>query len=113
MHSLTLLTSPLVPALCVKSASNNYNIRAVFQLARRFTPCMLILEDFDTIVTDSGRSYLFNEVDGLKSNGGILMVHQKYYRHLIVQSKSWNSHSLWHQRGRLKDSFLLHKVGSP
>ena len=35
---------------------------------------MLILEDIDTIVTPSSRSYFFNEVDGLENNDGIFMV---------------------------------------
>jgi transitional endoplasmic reticulum ATPase len=38
------------------------------------SPCMLILEDIDTIVTPSTRSYFFNEVDGLENNDGIFMV---------------------------------------
>ena len=38
------------------------------------SPCMLILEDIDTIVTPSTRSYFFNEVDGLENNNGIFMV---------------------------------------
>ena len=37
-------------------------------------PCMLILEDIDTIVTPYSRSYFFNEVDGLENNDGIFMV---------------------------------------
>ena len=42
--------------------------------ARYMAPCMLILEDIDTIVTPSSRSYFFNEVDGLENNDGIFMV---------------------------------------
>lgn len=38
------------------------------------SPCYLIFEDLDTIITDSVKSYFFNEVDGLKSNDGIFMV---------------------------------------
>ena len=38
------------------------------------SPCLLILEDIDTIVTPSSRSYFFNEVDGLENNDGIFMV---------------------------------------
>ena len=38
------------------------------------SPCMLILEDIDTIVTPGSRSYFFNEVDGLENNDGIFMV---------------------------------------
>jgi transitional endoplasmic reticulum ATPase len=65
---------PPVVTLYVKSAPYNYNIRAVFQMARSMTPCMLVWEDIDTIVTNSTRSYFFNEVDGLENNDGILMI---------------------------------------
>ena len=51
-----------------------YDIRSVFAFARSMSPCMLILEDIDTIVTPSTRSYFFNEVDGLENNDGIFMV---------------------------------------
>lgn len=43
-------------------------------MARSMTPCLLVLEDVDTIVTQSTRSYFFNEVDGLENNDGILMI---------------------------------------
>lgn len=42
-------------------------------------PCMLILEDIDTIVTARSRSYFFNEVDGLENNDGIFMVASTNY----------------------------------
>ena len=32
-------------------------------MARYMSPCLLIFEDIDTVVTDSTRSYFFNEVD--------------------------------------------------
>lgn len=60
--------------LYVKNAPYNWNIRSVFQMARAMTPCMLVLEDIDTIVTQATRSYFFNEVDGLENNDGILMI---------------------------------------
>lgn len=37
-------------------------------------PCLLVLEDLDSIVSDAVRSYFLNEVDGLRNNDGILMV---------------------------------------
>lgn len=37
-------------------------------------PCLLILEDIDTLVTEELRSYFFNEVDGLENNNGIMMI---------------------------------------
>lgn len=37
-------------------------------------PCILIFEDLDSLVEDETRSYFLNEVDGLESNDGILMI---------------------------------------
>ncbi|KAL8975141.1 MAG: hypothetical protein Q9197_000627 [Variospora fuerteventurae] len=74
MHSLSNRTSPTIPALYVKSATSIYSIRSIFLQARAMAPCMLILEDIDTIVTANSRSYFFNEVDGLENNDGIFMV---------------------------------------
>jgi transitional endoplasmic reticulum ATPase len=37
-------------------------------------PCLLIFEDLDSLVEDETRSYFLNEVDGLESNDGILMI---------------------------------------
>ncbi|KAI4213863.1 MAG: hypothetical protein LQ351_003558 [Letrouitia transgressa] len=74
MHSLSEAKNTSIPALYVKSAPQTYHIRYVFNQARAMAPCMLILEDIDTIVTASTRSYFFNEVDGLENNDGIFMV---------------------------------------
>lgn len=63
-----------VPTLYVKTAPRTYDIRNIFALARQMSPCLLVLEDIDTIVTAVTRSYFFNEVDGLENNDGILMV---------------------------------------
>ncbi|KAF2647782.1 P-loop containing nucleoside triphosphate hydrolase protein [Lophiostoma macrostomum CBS 122681] len=73
MHTLYDRKSPVV-TLYVKAAPNSYHIRNVFAMARSMTPCMLVLEDIETIVTNSTRSYFFNEVDGIENNDGILMV---------------------------------------
>lgn len=74
MHSLSKSKDRTIPALYVKSAPRTYDIRSIFLQARAMAPCMLILEDIDTIVTASSRSYFFNEVDGLENNDGIFMV---------------------------------------
>ncbi|CAI6341833.1 unnamed protein product [Periconia digitata] len=73
MHTIQERKQPVV-TLYVKSAPYNFDIRNIFQMARSMTPCMLVLEDVDTIVTQSTRSYFFNEVDGLENNDGILMI---------------------------------------
>lgn len=78
MHELSAREQP-VPTLYVKSAPQTYDIRAVFTLARQFSPCLLVMEDIETIVTSNTRSYFFNEVDGLENNDGIMMVASTNY----------------------------------
>jgi transitional endoplasmic reticulum ATPase len=78
MHTLSL-RNPAIPTLYVKTAPATYSIRSVFQFARRMSPCLLVLEDIETIVTSQTRSYFFNEVDGLENNDGILMVASTNY----------------------------------
>lgn len=67
-----------VPALYVRSLASfggpEYSIHLIFSKARQQAPCLLIFEDLDSLVTDAVRSYFLNEVDGLKSNDGILMI---------------------------------------
>jgi SpoVK/Ycf46/Vps4 family AAA+-type ATPase len=67
-----------VPSLYVKSfdayQGQKYAIRSIFSQARTLAPCLLIFEDLDSLVTDKTRSYFLNEVDGLESNEGILMI---------------------------------------
>ncbi|ORY15704.1 proteasome-activating nucleotidase [Clohesyomyces aquaticus] len=68
-----------IPSLYVKSFADKCNgeqhsIRSIFQKARLTSPCLLIFEDLDSLVNDDVRSYFLNEVDGLESNDGILMI---------------------------------------
>ncbi|RYP61989.1 hypothetical protein DL771_009929 [Monosporascus sp. 5C6A] len=68
-----------IPSLYVKSFEDlcsgpQYAIKAVFGAARKMAPCLLIFEDLDSLVTEDTRSYFLNEVDGLESNDGILMI---------------------------------------
>ena len=67
-----------VPTLYVRTLSSfmgpEYSLGAIFSKARQEAPCFLVFEDLDSIVSDNVRSYFLNEVDGLKSNDGILMV---------------------------------------
>ncbi|KAL3427980.1 ATPase YjoB [Phlyctema vagabunda] len=78
MHDLSQRTSPDVESLYVKTfktyAGPEAGIRMIFQKARQMAPCLLIFEDIDSLVDVSVRSYFLNEVDGLESNHGILMI---------------------------------------
>ncbi|KAI7550867.1 P-loop containing nucleoside triphosphate hydrolase protein [Hortaea werneckii] len=73
MHTLLQRDEP-IPTLYVKNAPMTYDIRSVFAQARRLSPCMLVLEDIETIVTSETRSYFFNELDGLENNDGLFVV---------------------------------------
>lgn len=74
MHSLLFDRKDPIPTLYVRDAPYNYHIRNVFTMARRLAPCMLVLEDIETIVTPQTRSYFFNEMDGLENNDGLFIV---------------------------------------
>ncbi|KAL8717614.1 MAG: hypothetical protein Q9225_005151 [Loekoesia sp. 1 TL-2023] len=77
MKELANRSSLPVASLYVKSFTTyapEIGIRRVFQKARETAPCLLILEDVDSLVTPTTRSYFLNEVDGLEKNDGILML---------------------------------------
>ena len=73
MHSLTIRKHP-INVLYVKSMNSSYDLRNIFVFARVYTPCLLIIEDIDSLITNNLQSYFFNEVDGLENNNGILMI---------------------------------------
>lgn len=78
MHDISKRTTPKIESLYVKTfnsfAGPEYGIRQIFLQARRLAPCLLIFEDIDSLILPNVRSYFLNEVDGLESNHGILMI---------------------------------------
>ena len=50
------------------------SIRRAFERARKCSPCLLVLEDLDSLVTDENRSFFLNELDGFAANVGILTI---------------------------------------
>lgn len=50
------------------------NIETVFRRARHTTPCILVLEDLDSLLNDENRSFFLNELDGFEENEGILTI---------------------------------------
>lgn len=67
------------PCLYVKSLKSEYdnphhNIRQVFQRARQSAPCILVLEDLDSLVDAENRSFFLNELDGFATNTGIVIL---------------------------------------
>jgi hypothetical protein len=49
-------------------------IRKVFERARAASPCLLVLEDLDSLVSAENRSFFLNEMDGFAANLGILTI---------------------------------------
>ena len=49
-------------------------MRRVFERARQVSPCLLILEDLDSLVTAENRSFFLNEMDGFAANVGVLTI---------------------------------------
>lgn len=78
MHTVSESTAPSITSLYVKTFKSfmgqEYGIRQIFLKARQMAPCILVFEDIDSLVDVSVRSYFLNEVDGLESNHGILMI---------------------------------------
>ena len=65
------------PCLYVKSfkaphGADQFNIRTVFDRARRTAPCILVFEDLDAQLTPQNRSFFLNELDGFAANIGIV-----------------------------------------
>ena len=83
MNSLYSRVEP-IPSLYVKSfescGGEQAAIKDIFKKARATAPCFLVLEDLDSLVTDKLRSYFLNEVDGLQSNDGILILGSTNHR---------------------------------
>jgi hypothetical protein len=49
-------------------------ITLIFQKARSEAPCLLILEDIETLVSGDTRTTMLNQLDGIEPNDGILIV---------------------------------------
>ncbi|KAJ7683999.1 P-loop containing nucleoside triphosphate hydrolase protein [Mycena rosella] len=46
----------------------------VFDKAREMAPCVVVLEDLDALINDRNRSFFMNQLDGLQSNDGLLVI---------------------------------------
>jgi len=60
------------PCLYVRNMAYDHAIGQVFAQARRSAPCLLVLEDLDSLVKNEHRSLLLNELDGFAANTGIV-----------------------------------------
>ena len=78
-HAVKAMVNRLnVPCLYVKSLEacdgENACIRKVFLRARHNQPCLVVLEDIDSLITDKNRSFFLNELDGFASNTGVVVI---------------------------------------
>jgi DNA polymerase III delta prime subunit len=79
-HTVKALINQLgKPCLYVKSFKARYStehetIHAVFERARQTTPCLLVLEDLDSLINDRNRSFFLNELDGFANNTGVVVI---------------------------------------
>ncbi len=79
-HAVKALVNELgVPCLYVKSFKAHYEtehdaMRQVFRRAREAAPCLLVLEDLDSLVTKGNRSFFLNEMDGFAANTGLVVL---------------------------------------
>jgi hypothetical protein len=84
-HAVKALINALgKPCLYVKSfsskhADDHHNIRGVFAQARETAPCILVLEDLDSLITDHNRSFFLNELDGFAANTGVVTIASTNY----------------------------------
>jgi len=50
------------------------SMAAVFEKARQVAPCVIVLEDLDSLINDRNRSFFLNQLDGLEGNDGLLVI---------------------------------------
>lgn len=78
-HAVKAMVNRLgVACLYVKSLEacdgEHSSIRKVFERARHNRPCLVVLEDIDSLITDKNRSIFLNELDGFASNIGVVVI---------------------------------------
>lgn len=79
-HCLRALVKELgISSLYVSSLSHHYYTaeqmwQQVFERARGLSPCVLVIEDLDSIVKPENRSYFLNQLDGLEPNHGMIVI---------------------------------------
>lgn len=79
-HTIKALVNKLgKPCIYVRSFKAQYsteqeNMAEVFKRARMTTPCLLILEDLDSMIDDKNRAFFLNELDGFETNTGVVVL---------------------------------------
>ena len=79
-HTLKALINQLgKPCLYIRSfksedETDEANMSEVFKRARMNAPCVLVLEDLDSMIDNNNRAFFLNELDGFNSNTGVVVL---------------------------------------
>lgn len=79
-HTLKALINQLgKPCLYIRSFKSDddtdeENMSEVFKRARMTTPCVLVLEDLDSMIDKDNRAFFLNELDGFQPNSGLVVL---------------------------------------
>jgi len=79
-HCVRALVKELnVSSLYVQSLSHPHHTaeqmwQRVFDRARGLRPCVLVLEDLDSLVNNENRSFFLNQLDGFEQNHGLIVL---------------------------------------
>ena len=79
-HCVRALVNELnISCLYVQSLSHQYYTpeqmwKSVFERARGLRPCILVLEDLDSLVSEENRSFFLNQMDGFEQNHGMIVL---------------------------------------
>ena len=79
-HALKALINQLgKPCLYIRSFKSEYeteqeNMAEVFKRARMTSPCLVVLEDLDSMIDNRNRAFFLNELDGFQSNKGVVVL---------------------------------------
>jgi len=79
-HALKALINQLArPCLYIRSFKSEYeteqeNMAGVFKRARMTSPCIVVLEDLDSMIDNRNRAFFLNELDGFQINKGVVVL---------------------------------------
>jgi AAA+ superfamily predicted ATPase len=75
-HTLKALINQLgKPCIYVRGFEDDEESMAeVFKRARMVAPCLVVLEDLDSMIADKSRAFLLNELDGFRPNTGVVVL---------------------------------------
>ena len=79
-HTLKALINELgKPCLYIRGFKSAHdteedNMSEVFNRARMTTPCVLVLEDLDSMIDENNRAFFLNELDGFHPNTGLAVL---------------------------------------